>query len=349
MNEASSQRTLYNFIIFGTLILVGLYFVSFYNYLLFHSLIEIFSVIVACSIFIVAWNSQKFLDNNYLLFVGVAYLFVGVLDLIHTLAYKGMGIFISYNANLPTQLWIVSRYIESISLFIAPLFLHRRINVDFLLSVYLVISALLLFSIFAGAFPNCFIEGVGLTTFKKVSEYIISLILIGSIVVLFKERKGFEKSVFIRLVTSIALTICAELVFTFYISVYGFSNLVGHYLKLISFYFIYIAMIETGLKKPYDLLFKRTFDLLNTNLKKTEADLRLERKNLQDASDEIRILRKILPICSKCKKLRNDKEYIDKLNKYIKEHSYTEFRVSICPDCLKQHDTELGTTEWTEQ
>ncbi|MFO7598678.1 MAG: MASE3 domain-containing protein, partial [Candidatus Desulfacyla sp.] len=55
---------------------------------------------------------------------------------------------------------------------------------------------------------------------------------------------------------SIGITIVAELAFTFYVNVYGLSNMVGHFCKLISFYLIYKAIIQTGLKKPYDLLFR---------------------------------------------------------------------------------------------
>ena len=80
-------------LISAILIFLGLYFTSLYSYLLFHSLSEIFSVVVACGIFMVAWNSHRFLENNYLLFLGVAYLFIGGIDLVHTLAYNGMGIF----------------------------------------------------------------------------------------------------------------------------------------------------------------------------------------------------------------------------------------------------------------
>jgi hypothetical protein len=108
------------------LILFGLYLTSLYSYLLFHSTAEIFSIVVACSVFMVAWNSRRFLDNNYLLFLGIAYLFVALLDLMHTLAYTGMGVFPGYATNLPTELWIAARYVESLSLLIAPFLLKRR-------------------------------------------------------------------------------------------------------------------------------------------------------------------------------------------------------------------------------
>jgi hypothetical protein len=63
-----------------------------YNYLLFHTLVELFSIIVAFAVFTVTWNSRKMLDSNYLYFQGITYLFVGALDLMHTITFKGMNI-----------------------------------------------------------------------------------------------------------------------------------------------------------------------------------------------------------------------------------------------------------------
>jgi PAS domain S-box-containing protein len=256
----------YLYLLFGILVLLGLYLSSLYNYLLFHSLAELFSIVVACGIFMIAWNSRRFLDNNYLLLIGIAYLFVGGFDLIHTLAYKGMNIFQGYETNLPTQLWISARYMESLSLLIAPLFLRRKLKVNLVFLTYAAASTLLLLFIFYwDIFPTCFIEGIGLTPFKKISEYIISLIFLASIVLLLMNRRDFDKNILQWVVWSITVTIASELAFTFYIDAYGFSNLVGHCFKILSFYFIYKALIETGLSKPYDLLFR--------NLKKSEEIL----------------------------------------------------------------------------
>ena len=168
-------------VLVGALLLLGLYLTSHYSYLLFHSLAEVFSIVVACGIFMVAWNARQFLDNDYLLFIGIAYLFVAGLDLLHTLAYHGMGVFPGFGANLPTQLWIASRYVQSLSLLVAPVFIHRRLNPHLVFLSYAIVISLLLVSIFYwNIFPNCYIEGMGLTPFKKTSEYIISLILVAS-------------------------------------------------------------------------------------------------------------------------------------------------------------------------
>ncbi|MEN8256342.1 MAG: MASE3 domain-containing protein [Thermodesulfobacteriota bacterium] len=84
---------------------------------------EIFSVLVAFSIFIIAWNTRQLQGNHLYLFLAIAYLLVGSLDLLHTLAYKGMAVFKDQGGNLATQLWIAGHYLESISLFCVPLFL----------------------------------------------------------------------------------------------------------------------------------------------------------------------------------------------------------------------------------
>jgi signal transduction histidine kinase len=264
----------------GALLLLGLYLTSHYSYLLFHSLVEVFSIVVACGIFMVAWNARQFLDNDYLLFVGISFLFVAALDLLHTLAYQGMGVFTGYGANLPTQLWIAGRYVQSLSLLIAPTFIRRRLKPHLAFLSYAAVVFLLLASIFYWrVFPDCYIEGVGLTPFKKTSEYIICLILLASIARLLKYRTQFDLGVLRLLILAIGLTIGAELAFTSYVSVYGFSNLVGHLFKIISFYLVYRAIIATALVKPYRVLFR--------DLKQSEEDLRQHTVQLKARNEEL--------------------------------------------------------------
>ena len=62
---------------------------------------------------------------------------------------------------------------------------------------------------------------------------------------------------------------------------------------------------------------------------------------LQDASEKINILRGFLPICSYCKKIRNDEGYWEQVENYISEHSEAQFSHGICPTCAKKHYSEL--------
>ncbi|HER24430.1 MAG TPA: diguanylate cyclase [Candidatus Atribacteria bacterium] len=252
------KKSIYPVFLFTSLLLLGIYLTSLYSYLLFHSLAELFSMVIAFSIFILVWNCRNLIDNNYLLFLGIAFLFIGLIDTLHTLAYAGMGVFLGYGANLPTQLWVAARYLQSLSFLIACFIMDKRkINIHFLLFAYSMILSLLLLLIFYWkVFPACFIEGTGLTPFKKISEYIISLILIASIFFLLRKKEKFERQILQWLVISILLSIASELAFTTYISVYGFSNLVGHIFKAIAFYFIYRAIVITGLVRPNELLYR---------------------------------------------------------------------------------------------
>jgi PAS domain S-box-containing protein len=282
-----SRKPDYLLIAVGAAVLVSLYLISVRNYILFHSLAEMFSVVIAFCIFIIAWNSRRLLENSYLLFLGIAYLFIGGLDLIHTLAYSGMGVFPGSTTDLPTQLWIATRYMESMSLLVAPLFLGRRLKLDLVLLGYAVVTFLLLGSIFYwGTFPTCFVEGSGLTAFKKISEYVISFILLGAIIAVGRNRTHFDPGVLRLLVASIAVTVASELAFTFYVHAYGFSNLVGHYFKIVSFYLIYKALIETGLRRPYALLFRE--------LRQREEDVRQAyaetEQILNSATDGVRVV-----------------------------------------------------------
>ena len=265
----------------GFALFVGsLFYLSTRNYLLFHTIIESLSIIIAFSIFVVAWNTRWFLENQFLLFLGLIYPFVGILDFMHAISYKGMGVIEGYGANLPTQLWIQARYLESISILIAALLINRKVRVTLVMFLYTAVTGLLLLSLFIWKiFPDCFLEPGGLTTFKISSEYIICIILAGSLIVVVREKDYFDRRTFSYLVASIISTIAAELAFTFYVSVYGLSNMVGHLFKFLSFYLIYKGLIAVGLRDPYSLMFM--------NLKRSEENLRQTRNELRSKNEEL--------------------------------------------------------------
>ena len=200
-------------------ILSALYLISIYNYLLFHSLAEIFSICIAFTMFILSWTSRKYLNYNYLVLLGIAYLFVGLLDLFHTLSYKGMSIFTDYDY-YANQIWIAARYLESLSILFAvsDVIRSRKIRAGRVFILYSVITLFILYSIFIWKiFPACFSDTTGLTLFKKISEYIISLILLSSLLVLRIKKSFLDKKILNYMKFAIAATIISELAFTFYI------------------------------------------------------------------------------------------------------------------------------------
>ena len=272
--------------------LVALYVLSGHNYLLFHGLVEIFGIVIAFAIFVIAWNSRYIIDNHYLQFVGISFLFVAGFSLLHTLAYKGMGVFPEVGANLATQLWIVTRYLLSFSLFMPLLFISRRFKAGIIFAVYFLIAIFLAVSIFYwNNFPVAYIDDAGLTLFKVASEYIITAVFLMTAGLLVLKRQEFSSSVFRLLVGALATAAAAELAFTLYVDVYGIANMVGHLLNVVSFYLIYRALIETGFAKPYELLFfylkqsevtltNRADELMRVN-QKLEHEI-VERKQVEE-------------------------------------------------------------------
>jgi PAS domain S-box-containing protein len=261
--------------IVGVFVFILLFITSRYNYLIFHTIAELISIIVAWSVFLLVWNARSYIQNSALIYLGIFYFFVGGIDLIHTISYKGMGILeSSFNANPATQLWIAARYLESMSLCIFPFLFYRRISFIPIFFVYSIIVILSLLSIFTwNIFPICYVEGVGLTPFKKISEYVICMILLSAFLAIRQRRHALDSDVYHLMGISIFLTILEELAFTFYVSVYGLSNLAGHFLKIISFFCIYKSIIVTGIKRPHELLFR--------NLQQREKEYKSTLNNLQ--------------------------------------------------------------------
>lgn len=68
--------------------------------------------------------------------------------------------------------------------------------------------------------------------------------------------------------------------------------------------------------------------------KEAEAERTRLMAELQSALAEVRVLRDILPICSYCRKIRDDKDYWHSVEAYISKHTNTRFSHSICPDCM---------------
>jgi PAS domain S-box-containing protein len=249
-------------IAFILVMLIALYLISTINYVLFHSIVEVAGIAVVSSIFIIVWNTRRKISDGFFLIIGISFIFFGSIDLLHTLAYKGMNIIAVSSSDLPTQLWIAARYFQSITFFIATLFIGRSITRDRKYDVSIIIAActtastLLYASIFTWhTFPSCYIEGIGLTSFKIVSEFIISFILILTILILYLKREHFDPIIWKLLISAQTFLILGELAFTSYVSVYGFMNLLGHLFRFISVYLFYRVFVVISLTRPYDLIF----------------------------------------------------------------------------------------------
>ncbi len=261
-----------------------LFYLACRNYQAFHTLVEMGSVCVAWAMFLLAWNARQFLQNRYLLPLGWAYLLVGLLDLLHAMSYHGLGPFSAQNTNLATQLWISARYLQALA-FVFIFWVEPRQNSlrAILLAMGLLVGLDLAAILVWDVFPVCFVEGQGLTPFKIYSEYLICGLLATGAGLVRRRREALGEKVQTYLTASLLVTIGSELAFTLYVDTYGFFNALGHFGKIASFYLVYKAVIETGLVRPYDLLFR---DLVRQR-EALQAGEELYRAVVQDQTEMI--------------------------------------------------------------
>jgi len=234
---------------------IGLWALSLYSYQAFHAVVELVSIGVAIALFLLAWNARQYGGESHLILLGTAYLAAAILDLAHTLAYKGMNVLPGSGTDLATQLWVAARYVQSVSLVLFVLLLGRTIKPSRILLCYSAMVALLLIAIFARVFPTTYLEGAGLTPFKITSEYVIACLMLVAAVLLFLRRKRLDVTTVVLLEVSIGVGFASELLFAPCTDVFGTANLIGHILKLLSFYFLGGAIIVNGLEHPYEVLF----------------------------------------------------------------------------------------------
>ncbi|MHC1700554.1 MAG: MASE3 domain-containing protein [Humidesulfovibrio sp.] len=239
------------------LLAVALFVVSRIDYLLFHGLVELVGVAVGTSIFFLAIHARDHMENAALRLLGVAFLFISLVALLHTLAYKGMGVFPGHGANLPTQLWVILRLMSAGTFLAAPLLLGRRVGLRRAAGLYAALTIALVWAVFTGNFPDCFVEGQGLTPFKIRAEFAAMLMLAAAGLLFHRRRAHFDPEVMPLLLCSIALNVLAGVAFSVYVGVYDLSNFTGHLVVLLSMLCLHRAVFVTGVSTPYALLSRR--------------------------------------------------------------------------------------------
>jgi DNA-binding response OmpR family regulator len=106
-----------------------------------------------------------------------------------------------------------------------------------------------------------------------------------------------------------------------------------------------VAGLEAGaddyLIKPVDLSELRARVQVGVRVVSLQARLAEKVAELQSSLDSVRQLRGLLPICSYCKRIRDDRNYWQRVEVYVSEHTDATFTHGICPSCLEDAKAEL--------
>lgn len=261
----------------GAAILSGFCATSLYNYLLFHTLVELTSVIIACAVFMFFWNSRRFLDSGFLLLVGISCLFSGILNLMHVLTYKGFLVFPGWEAGHSIQFKTAAQWMASLTFLVAPLFLRRRIKAIPTLLGYSLVLALVFYAVFTNLFPDFYIPGAGMTFFQHVSRGLSGGAFLAAGVLLAIRSRELDPGVFRILLASLVLASASEFASAVAKDYYGVLKIAAHLFEVVSLYFLYEAFLGVGLTKPYDLIFR--------NLRLSEETVKSQQQALQVVLD----------------------------------------------------------------
>lgn len=97
------------------------------------------------------------------------------------------------------------------------------------------------------------------------------------------------------------------------------------------------AGADDYLSKPFDFGELRARVDVGRRMVELQEQLATQLRKLRQALDHIKTLQGIVPICSFCKKIRDDQGYWDQVEVYVSKHTNAEFSHGICPECMDIH------------
>lgn len=95
------------------------------------------------------------------------------------------------------------------------------------------------------------------------------------------------------------------------------------------------AGADDYITKPFDLRELRARLQVGVRIVQLQKALMERLHELEDALKRVRQLQGLLPICSYCKKVRNDRNYWEQVDAYVASHSEAQFSHGVCPDCVE--------------
>jgi diguanylate cyclase (GGDEF)-like protein len=229
-----------------------------------HLLLELFAIVIALLIVVIAWNTFDAIDESAPNVLISGLLIVAFCDIAHALTYAGMPDFLM-PASTPRAIffWLTGRSFEAITLLLVVLNWYPRIPKAawLLLSAGIIVPLYWLGSWGLDYFPTTFIPGMGVTDFKAHYEYVLCLLnLVVAYLFWRKAARSNQQRDYLLSLSAFVMGI-GEIMFTTYVAPSDFQNIFGHLFKLIAYSLLYWTTFVTSIRAPFNEI-KRSQDLL---------------------------------------------------------------------------------------
>ncbi len=216
-------------------------------------LYEILPILMSFSIFTMTWFAYSKSRDNQCLFMGMAFLVIGLIDLCHTLSYPYMPNFITPNSLqksavlhsearlISAVLFVVAAYVKKDSL---PELISKPVLFFFAIILFLVSLVPALF--YLDRLPSLYSDG-GRSTALIIRQFITTIFLLYASYLFIRRYQRTGERYLIYLVYGFIILIISDLVYFNY-------GMPGHLLKLTAFFFLYLALYRFSVELPYEKL-----------------------------------------------------------------------------------------------
>ncbi|MBP2641827.1 MAG: hypothetical protein H6Q66_2778 [Firmicutes bacterium] len=268
------------------------------QYLGIHTLLELLSVFIVFSIFsmvLLMRDGLKEYHGKFLLRVGLGFLAVGGIDLLHALSYPGMPEIITASSfQKAIALWIFGKYLVAV-LFLSAFVRHQWENynspylsqITWAINLAVIGIALLLAGPYLPLIPPLYIEGQGLTPLKIQLEYGVVFLYALICLALLRSRERMKESVRDHLISFIVFSIGSEIAFSVYRDYADTYNLLGHIYKIVAYYYLFKAVYMAGIVTHFYIL---------SEMAKMSADLLRGQHTIPEILDiQMKKLRELVP------------------------------------------------------
>ncbi|TXT40728.1 MAG: PAS/PAC-containing diguanylate cyclase/phosphodiesterase [Comamonadaceae bacterium] len=232
------------------------------GFLLFHTTVEIFAVVVALLIFITGYRAILSIRKNAVVLLGIMFLGVGLLDFLHLMSYVGMPDAITPNsAHKSIFFWLSARLLGAGALLLYVWLRtvsevstgRKRIALVLMLGVVGLVGAVGL--LWPERVPALFIPGVGLTALKIGLEWLVIALHLATVTILWQRRQELQRECVMALIFAAALSAVSELFFTLLgIVDTDAAKVIGHVYKVAAYLYLFHATFNEALQRPLERL-----------------------------------------------------------------------------------------------